>query len=195
MPLQLTFVQFIALNITSFSKELGGLISLLHHSIDDVRVKCPAISLNCHLMYAFLNNKVPKHQDAISLPHLLILLNQENPKLLLTEAADVSGLLKTLSEKGFIVFFATNLPEGWIVLRQESLLEKVNGDLFAPASIDEHIPIARNTGVISISVLRSHFPNFNIGYDYSVSYFLFNLCFVNQSLLPPLTQLLTSGAT
>ena len=158
----LTFVQFKTLNVTSFSKELDDFIALLHHSIDDVRVKCPAISLNCHLMYAFLNDKVPENQDAISLPQLLILLNKENPKFLPTEAAEVSGLLKTLSEKGFIVFFDTNLAEGWIVLRQNTLLEKVNGVLFAPADFDEHIPIASNTGVIPLSVLKSYFPEYNI---------------------------------
>ena len=159
---QLTFVQFVALNVSSFSKELDIFISLLHQIIEDVRVKCPAISLNCHLMYAFLNHNVPENQDAISLPQLLILLNKENPKFLPTEAAEVSGLLKTLSEKGFIVFFDTNLAEGWIVPHQDTLLEKVNGVLFAPAGFDEHIPIASNTGVIPISVLKSHFPKYNI---------------------------------
>ena len=159
---QLTFIQFTALNVTSFSKELYDFMSLLHNIIDDVRMKCPAISLNCHLMYAFLNYKVPENQDAISLSQLVTLLDQEDPKCLPTEAAEVSKLLKTLSEKGFIVFFDTNLADGWIVLRQDILLEKVNGVLFAPADFPEHIPIASNTGVIPISVLKSLFPQYNL---------------------------------
>ena len=159
---QLTFIQFTALNVTSFSKELHDFMSLLHNIIDDVRMKCPAISLNCHLMYAFLNDKVPANQNAISLSQLVTLLDQEYPKCLPTEAAEVSKLLKTLSEKGFIVFFDINLADGWIVLRQDILLEKVNGVLFAPADFPEHIPIASNTGVIPISVLKSHFPDYNL---------------------------------
>ena len=156
------FVQFTALNVTSFSNELDTFLSSLHHIIDDVRIGCPAISLSCHVMYAFLNDKVPAHQDAISMSQLLILLNQENPKVLPTDAAGVSELLKTLSEKGFIVFFDTNLADSWIVLRQDTLLEKVSGVLFAPAHFEEHIPIASNTGVIPISVLKCHFPKYNI---------------------------------
>eukprot|EP00731_Ephydatia_muelleri_P000664 Em0001g664a len=157
------FVQFTALNVTAFSKELDSFLSLLHHFIDDVRIKCPAISLSCHVMYAFLNDKVPADQDEISMSQLLFLLNQENPKVLPTDAAKVSELLKTLSEKGFIVFFDwTNLVDSWIVLRQDALLEKVNGVLFAPANFKEHIPVASNTGVIPISVLKWHFQKYNI---------------------------------
>eukprot|EP00731_Ephydatia_muelleri_P000697 Em0001g697a len=114
------FVQFTALNVTAFSKDLDTFISLLYHIIDDIRMKCPAISLSCHVMYAFLKDKVPAHQDAISMSQL------------------------------------------WIVLRQDTLLEKVNGVLFAPAHFKEHIPIASNTGVIPISVLKCHFPQYNI---------------------------------
>ena len=156
------YVQFAALNVTSFSKDLDTFLSSLHHIIDDVRIRCPAISLSCHVMYAFLNDKVPADQDAISMSQLLILLNQEKPKVLPTEAAEVSELLKTLSEKGFIVFFDTDLADSWIVLRQDTLLEKVSGVLFAPTHFKEHIPIASNTGVIPISVLKCHFPQYNI---------------------------------
>ena len=160
---QLTFVQFIALDVTSSNNELDSFISLLHRIIDDIRMKCPAISLNCHVMYAFLNDKVPADQDAVLLSQLLELLNRENPKVLPTEAAGVSELLKTLCEKGFIVFFDINLTDSWIVLHQDTLLEKVNGILFAPACFkEEHIPIASNTGVIPISVLKNHFPKYNI---------------------------------
>ena len=182
-------VQFAALNVTSFSKDLDTFLSSLHHIIDDVRIRCPAISLSCHVMYAFLNDKVPADQDAISMSQLLILLNQEHPKVLPTEAAEVSELLKTLSEKGFIVFFDTDLADSWIVLRQDTLLEKVSGVLFAPTQripiasntgvihtllekfnrvlfapthFEQRIPIASNTGVIPISVLKCHFPEYNI---------------------------------
>ena len=155
-------VQFAALNVASFSQDLDTFLSSLHHIIDDVRIRCPAISLSCHVMYAFLNDKVPADQDAISMSQLLILLNREYPKVLPTGAAEVSELLKTLSEKGFIVFFDTDLADNWIVLRQDTLLEKVSGVLFAPTHFEEHIPIASNTGVIPISVLKCHFPKYNI---------------------------------
>ena len=175
---QHTFVQFKALNVTSFhEKQLDSFMSLLHCIIDEVRVKCPAISLSCHVMYAFLNEKVPADQDAISLSNLLTLLRQEYPKVLPTEATEVSELLKTLSEKGFIVFFDTNLDESWIVLRQDTLLEKVNGVLFAPADFNEHLPIASNTGVVPISVLARRFPKPKYNIDMITQFLIrFELC-------------------
>ena len=155
------FVRFTALNVTSFRGVVfGSFLSLLYSTIDDVRLRCPAISLTCHVMYAFLNDKVPADHDAISLSQLLNLLSQEDPKFLPTDATEVSEHLKVLSDKGFIVFFEsdTKLDDSWIVFRPEALLEKVNGVLFAPSNFKEHLPIASNTGLIPISVLKCHFP-------------------------------------
>eukprot|EP00731_Ephydatia_muelleri_P001875 Em0001g1875a len=123
------FVQFTALNVTSFrGKVFGSFLSLLHGTIDEVRLRCPAISLTCHVMYAFLNDKVPADQDAIPLSQLLTLLSHEDQKVLPTDATEVSEHLQVLSDKGFIVFFesGTKHVDSWIVFRPEALLEKVS---------------------------------------------------------------------
>eukprot|EP00731_Ephydatia_muelleri_P001357 Em0001g1357a len=175
---QHTFVQFTALDITTFSSQnLSNFMALLYDIIGDIRIKCPAISLSCHVMFAFLNDKVPANQDVITLSQLLTLLRQENPKYLPTEAAEVSNLLKTLSDKGFIVFFDTNVADSWIVIRQDTLLEKVNGVLFAPRDFDEHLPIASNTGIIPIAVLKCHFPEPEYNIDMITQFLIrFELC-------------------
>ena len=174
------FVQFTALNVTSFrDKVFGSFLSLLHSTIDDVRLRCPAISLTCHVIYAFLNDKVPADQDAIPLSQLLTLLSQEKPKVLPTDATEVSKHLQVLSDKGFIVFFesSTNHVDSWIVFRPESLLEKVNGALFAPSNFREHLPIASNTGVIPISILKCHFPEPKYNIDMITQFLVrFELC-------------------
>ncbi|KAL5515482.1 hypothetical protein EMCRGX_G000655 [Ephydatia muelleri] len=174
------FVQFTALNVTSFKGEVfGSFLSLLYSTIADVRLRCPAISLTCHVMYAFLNDKVPTDQDALSLSQLLNLLSQEKPKVLLTDATKVSKHLKVLSDKGFIVFFEndTKLDDSWIVFRPEALLEKVNGVLFAPSNFNEHLPIASNTGLIPISVLKCHFPEPKHNIDMIAQFLVrFELC-------------------
>eukprot|EP00731_Ephydatia_muelleri_P000478 Em0001g478a len=174
------FVRFTALNVTSFRGEVfGSFISLLYSTIDDVRLRCPAISLTCHVMYAFLNDKVPADQDVISLSQLLNLLSQEDPKVLPTDASEVSKHLKVLSGKGFIVFFEsdTKLDDSWIVFRPEALLEKVNGVLFAPSNFEEHLPIASNTGLIPISVLKRHFPEPKYNIDMITQFLVrFELC-------------------
>ena len=183
-----TFVQFTALNATSFStNDLTNFMSLLYDRINDIRVKCPVISLSCHVLYAFLKDKVPANEDAIPLSQLLTLLQQENPKSLPTEATEVTTLLKMLSDKGFIIFFDTNVADSWIVLRQDTLLEKVNGVLFAPNDFDEHIPIASNTGMIPISKLKSLFPQYNI--DMIIQFLIrFQLC-QQITLVPTRTTL------
>ena len=174
------FVQFTALNVTSFrGKVFGSFLSLLHSTIDEVRLRCPAISLTCHVMYAFLNDKVPADQDAIPLSQLLTLLSQEKPKVLPTDATEVSKHLQVLSDKGFIVFFesVTKHVESWIVFRPESLLEKVNGALFAPSNFREHLPIASNTGVIPISIFKCHFPEPKYNIDMITQFLVrFELC-------------------
>ena len=157
--LKQSFIHFIVLNATAHNgEEMKSFMSSLRLTNDSVIAKHPAISLNSHMMYAFLMDKVPPHQDAISLPQLVTLLGQEEPKFLPTEASEITPLLKTLSDKGFIVFLDGDEANSWIVIRPEALLEKVNGVLFAPAFFEEHIPIASNTGVISVAVLRQHFP-------------------------------------
>ena len=174
------FIRFTALDVTSFRGEVfGSFISLLYSTIDEVRLRCPAISLTCHVMYAFLNEKVPKDQDAISLSQLLNLLSQEDPKVLPTDATEVSEHLKVLSEKGFIVFFEsdTKLDDSWIVFRPEALLEKVNGVLFAPSKFEQHLPIASNTGLIPVSVLKRHFPEPKYNIDMITQFLVrFELC-------------------
>ena len=174
------FVQFTALNVTSFrGKVFGSFLSLLHSTIDEVRLRCPAISLTCHVMYAFLNDKVPADQDAIPLSQLLTLLSHEDQKVLPTDATEVSEHLQVLSDKGFIVFFMSDTKhvDSWIVFRPEALLEIVNGALFAPSSFREHLPIASNTGVIPISILKCHFPEPKYNIDMITQFLVrFELC-------------------
>ena len=174
------FVQCTVLNVTSFSgKVFDSFRSLLHSTIDEVRLRCPAISLTCHVMYAFLNDKVPVDANVISLSKLLTLLNQENTKVLPTDATEVSEHLKVLSDKGFIMFFEsdTKLDDSWIVFRPESLLEEVNGVLFAPSNFNEYLPLASNTGLIPISVLKSHFPEPKYNIDMITQFLVqFELC-------------------
>ena len=162
---KLTFVGFTALNATALQgEEMESFMSSLRQTNSNVIAKHPAISLNSHMMYAFLNDRVPAHLDAIPLSQLLALLEQEEPKFLPTEASEVTPLLKTLSDKGLIVFLNGDVANSWIVLHPEALLEKVNGVLFAPKLFKEHLPIASNTGVIPIPVLGDHFrePTYNI---------------------------------
>lgn len=137
-------------------------MSLLHRTNDSVRAKYPATSLSCHVMYAFLNDKIPKYHDAISVSEIVMLLEKEEPKVLPTKASVLTPLFQYLSEIGFIVFFATASVDSWVIVDQNTLLDKVNGALFAPKHFTENLQIASNTGVIPVVALGRHFPNYNI---------------------------------
>ena len=172
-----TFTDFAALNATAFNgEEMEKFVSLLCKTNNSVIANYPAISLNTHMMYAFLNDKV--HQNEILLSQLLTLLREEEPKFLPTESTEVSPLLKTLSIKGLIVFFNDTMAENsWIVIHPEVLLEKVNGVLFAPSSFVEYLPIASNTGVIPVVLLKEYFPAPTYNADMIIQFLqLFELC-------------------
>ena len=159
---ELIIEEFIFLNaIECRGDSLNSFLSLLNGINIKVGKRSPAISLTNHLMYAFLNDKVLSDDEVISLTFLMSLLDKEVPQVLPTNASEVISLLTTLGERGFIVFLHTDNGDSWIVLDQGTLLEKVNGALFAPSFFKEHLPIASNTGIIPMDVLGKCFPNYN----------------------------------
>ena len=159
---ELIFEEFIPLNTIEYRvNSLKSFLSLLNRINIKVGKRSPAISLTNHLMYAFLNDKVPSDKEVISLSSLMSLLEKEVPRVLPAETSEIISLLTTLGEKGFIVFLHTGNDDSWIVLDQRTLLEKVNGALFAPSFFKEHLPIASNTGIIPMDVLGKCFPDHN----------------------------------
>ena len=156
------FEGFIPLNaIECRGDRQNSFLSFLNGINIKVGKRSPAISLTNHLMYAFLNDKVPSDKEVISLSSLMSRLEKEVPRVLPAETSLIISLLTTLGEKGFIVFLHTGNDDSWIVLDQGTLLEKVNGALFAPSYFKEHLPIASNTGIIPIDVLGKCFPDHN----------------------------------
>ena len=159
---ELIFEEFIFLNaIECRGDSLKSFLSLLNGINIKVGKRSPAISLTNHLMYAFLNDKVPSDKEVISLLSIMSLLDKEVPRVLPANASEIISLLTTLGERGFIVFLHTDNGDSWIVLDQGTLLEKVNGVLFAPSFFKEHLPIASNTGIIPMDVLGKRFPDHN----------------------------------
>ena len=151
------FVEFIALNVKKQGSDLKTFFHLLNGVNEKVLQRSPAISVSSHLMLAFLNDKVPSDKEAITLPGLLSLLEENKPRVLPTETSEIIALLKTLADKGFIIFLQTTGEDSWIIRDLKTLLEKVNGALFAPSSFKEHLPIASNTGIVPLNVLKGHF--------------------------------------
>ncbi|MCX8505450.1 MAG: hypothetical protein ORN98_02400, partial [Alphaproteobacteria bacterium] len=158
------FVSAIAINLKDiYSSKVGHFMTLLLDTNKTV-VSCgPSIPIHCHLLLAFLKDRIRSHVDAISLSDLLELLSADPEKSIQPDMFKIIPILQTLSEKGLVVFIPSEDPSfSWIVLNTEKILKKINGALFADPSHKEHIHLASNTGIISVSALKQAFPEYNI---------------------------------
>ena len=125
-------VAVITLNLTDiYSAKMDDLQALLYSKTKEVLSMSPPISLMCHMMLAFLKKKLPIYMHAILLSDLLICLDTDQDKFINPDIATVVPLLKTLSEKGLIVFIPSeDSHSSWVVRDKESILKNVNGASF-----------------------------------------------------------------
>ena len=145
-----------------FSDGMKRVIGLLRDSNDIVIQRCPVISTDCHILYAFLEQiQISPSEQVITISRLLSLLQEDHTNVLPTETSKMVPLLQTLSEKGLILFIINkhNIDESWVVVHKDMLLRKVAGVLFAPDRFDEYRGLASNTGLVPISQLTQYFSD------------------------------------
>uniref|UniRef100_A0A1X7SLB2 Uncharacterized protein n=1 Tax=Amphimedon queenslandica TaxID=400682 RepID=A0A1X7SLB2_AMPQE len=63
----------------------------------------------------------------------------------------LTGLISVLKSEGKV----------WVVMNKGILLTEVNGILFAPETFKEHVDLASNTGIVSVSGLTRLFPKYD----------------------------------
>ena len=156
-------VKVVALSLNNIYKdEMNQFMNLLHETNQNVLRTCPSISRMCHVVLSFMYKVVPSKVDALTLSDLLEHLKADKTKLIDQDISCIIPILKTLSEKGFIIYIPSEDPlHSWIVLNKGSILTRVNGSLFADSSsFNEHAHL--NTGIIRKSVLAATFPEYNI---------------------------------
>ena len=157
-------VKVVSLDLTKmYRDEMDQLMSLLHETNKEVLSRCPSISMMCHMILAFLKERLPPNMDAITLSDLHERIKADKDNLIGPDVSDIISYLWTLSEKGLISYIPA-IPHlsSWIVLRKETILKRVNGALFADPSLKEYAHIASNTGIISRAVLVKTFPEYNV---------------------------------
>ena len=157
-------IDVIAVNLTKiYSGGMDQLKDLLYGTNKDVLSMSPPISMMCHLLLAFLMEKLPPDMHAICLSDLLVHLEADQDKAIHPDNTTVVPLVKTLSEKGLIVFIPNEDPHSsWVVLQKESILKKVNGALFADQSLKEYAHLASNTGIVPTAIIKSTFPEYDV---------------------------------
>ena len=141
-------------------KGVDAFVTLLSKSCKAVLDRSDSISCYCHVLYAFL---LSRDIVAISLDDLSNLLEKEDDPSLPSNQSVLLEFLTTLSDKGLILFLRRDLEEhhSWIIVKKDTLLEEVNGTLFAPASFKRVYRLTTsNTGVVSVSALATLFPKY-----------------------------------
>ena len=158
-----TLVAVITLNLKNiYSAAMDQFRALLYSRNKEVLSMSPPISLMCHMMLAFLKERLTLDMHAILLSDLLIRLDTDQDKFINPDIPVIVQLLKTLSEKGLIVFIPSEDPHSsWVVHDIESILKNVNGALFADPVLNKSTGLASTTGIISTAVLKKAFPDYN----------------------------------
>ena len=158
-----TLVDVITVDLkNTYSAAMRQFQALLYSTNKEVLSMSPPISLMCHMMLAFLKERLPRDMHAILLSDLLIRLDTDQDKVINPDITAVVPLLKTLSEKGLIVFIPSEDPHSsWVVHDKESILKNVNGALFADPVVKKSTGFASTTGIISTAVLKKAFPDYN----------------------------------
>ena len=158
----LSFVKFFPLDARAYqSEELKRFMSTLYETTELMTSQGPPISLNSHLLYAFLKEL---QLNAITLSDLLSHLLQVEEQSLPTSIKDITSLLSILSDRGLITFFSNPNPsDSWIITTPETLLSDIIGALFAPHDFPEyrHIIVSK-IGLVPLSSLQKEFKEHNI---------------------------------
>ena len=174
-------VRFVSLNLTKmYMDEIDQVMSLLHETNKEDMIRCPS---HCHRMLSFFHEKLPPGIDALSLADLIIYLISDPDKVICPDVTCMIPILKTLSDKGLIVYIPSADPmNSWIILDTESILKMVNTTLFADSSFKEYALIASNTGIIPRAILEKTLPEYN---DITQRMIDFELCQVVEGSPSP----------
>ena len=113
------------------------------------------LSLYCHMMYGLLEER---KENILTLSDVMSAV-KDNDNYNLSD----SSILDALHSLDFIGLISVCKSEEkvWVIVNKGILLSEVNGILFAPETFKEHVDIASNTGIVSVSGLTRLFPDYD----------------------------------
>ena len=117
------------------------------------------LSLYCHMMYGLLEER---KENILTLSDVMSATKGNNEYNLSDKEEDVLDSLHSLYSTGLIsVLKSEDNVHVWVVVNKRILLTEVDGILFAPKTFKEHVDIASNTGIVSVSRLTGFFPRYD----------------------------------
>ena len=114
-------------------------------------------SLYDHEMYRLL---VEREENILTLSDVMSAGKDNNDYVIPNKREDVLDVLDSLHSTGLISVLKSE-DKVWVVVNKGILLTEVDGILFAPETFKEHVDIASNTGIVSVSRLTRLFSNYD----------------------------------
>ena len=121
------------------------------------RARGTYLSLYLHEMYRLLEER---KENILTLSVVMSAVKDNDSYVLPNEDEKTSNLLYSLNSIGLISVLKSE-DKVWVIVNKGILLSKVNGILFAPETFKEHVDIASNTGIVSVSGLTRLFPDYD----------------------------------
>ena len=115
------------------------------------------LSLYCHMMYGLLEER---KENILTLSDVMSAAKDNVDYVLPDEREEVLDILHSLDSTGLIKVLKSE-DKVWVVVNKGILLSEVDGILFAPKTFKEHVDIASNTGIVSVSGLTRLFPDYD----------------------------------
>ena len=116
------------------------------------------LSLYCHMMYGLLEER---KENILTLSDVMSAARYNVDYVLPDEREEVLDVLHSLESTGLIKVLKNEDNKLWVIVNKGILLSEVDGILFAPKTFKEHVDIASNTGIVSVSGLTSLFPDYD----------------------------------
>ena len=115
------------------------------------------LSLYCHMMYGLLEER---KENILTLSDVRSAGKDNDDYFIPDKREDILNVLDSLHSTGLISVLKSE-DKVWVVVNKSILLTEVDGILFAPKTFKEHVDIASNTGIVSVSGLTRHFHKYD----------------------------------
>ena len=114
-------------------------------------------SLYDHEMYRLLEER---KENILTLSDIMVAGKDNNDYVIPDKREDILDALHLLHSTGLISVLKRE-DKVWVVVNKGILLTEVDGILFAPKTFKEHVDIASNTGIVSVSGLTRLFHKYD----------------------------------
>uniref|UniRef100_A0A1X7T162 Uncharacterized protein n=3 Tax=Amphimedon queenslandica TaxID=400682 RepID=A0A1X7T162_AMPQE len=115
------------------------------------------LSLYCHMMYGLLEER---KENILTLSDVISAGKDNDDHFIPDKREDILDVLHSLHSIGLISVLKSE-DKVWVVVNKGILLTEMDGILFAPKTFKEHVDIASNTGIVSVSGLTRLFPKYD----------------------------------